>query len=78
MMMVMVMLITLVGYDPAIGDNNPYPLRNSHVHGTKVAGNVSAVTNNGIGLASIGYSVKLMGVNANNNPDEPWIYYSCR
>ena len=62
----------LVGYDPAMGDNDPYPIRNNHVHGTKVGGNVSAVTNNGIGLASVGYSVKLMGVNANNNPDEPW------
>ena len=61
-----------VGYDVAIGDNNPIPLRLNHVHGTKVAGNVSAMTNNGIGLASVGYSVKLMGVNANNNIDEPW------
>jgi len=61
-----------VGYDPAMGDNDPYPLRANHVHGTKVAGNVSAVTNNGIGLSSVGFSVKLMGVNANNNVDEPW------
>ncbi|MBI88518.1 MAG: hypothetical protein CMG60_00400 [Candidatus Marinimicrobia bacterium] len=61
-----------VGYDPAMNDNDPYPLRNNHVHGTKVAGNVSAVTNNGIGLASVGYSVKLMGINANDNPNEPW------
>ena len=61
-----------IGYDPAMSDNDPYPLRANHVHGTKVAGNVSAVTNNGIGLASVGYSVKLMGVNANNNVDEPW------
>ncbi len=56
-----------VGYNIAVGDNDPYPLRNNHVHGTKVAGNVSAVTNNGIGLASVGYSVKLMGVNASDN-----------
>jgi len=61
----------LIGYDVAIGDNDPYPLSNAHVHGTKVAGNVSAVTNNGIGLASIGYSVKLMGMNVNSNPNEP-------
>jgi len=61
-----------VGYDPAMADNDPYPLRDSHVHGTKVAGNISAMTNNGIGLASVGYSVKLMGVNANSYPDEPW------
>ena len=61
-----------VGYDPAFGDNDPYPVNSYHQHGTKVAGNVSAVTNNGIGLASVGYSVKIMGVNANGNPDEPW------
>ena len=61
-----------VGYDVAMADNDPMPLRLNHVHGTKVAGNVSAMTNNEIGLASVGYSVKLMGVNANNNVDEPW------
>ena len=61
-----------VGYDPAFGDNDPYPVNSYHQHGTKVAGNISAVTNNGIGLASVGYSVKIMGVNANGNPDEPW------
>ena len=61
-----------IGYDPAMSDNDPAPLNKFHEHGTKVAGNVSAVTNNGIGLASVGFSVKLMGVNANNNIDEPW------
>ena len=60
-----------VGYDAAMEDNNPWPLRLDHVHGTKVAGNVSAMTNNGIGLASVGYSVKLMGVNANGNINGP-------
>ena len=61
-----------VGYDPAFGDNDPYPVNSYHQHGTKVAGNVAASTNNGIGLASVGYSVKIMGVNANGNVDEPW------
>ena len=61
-----------IGYDPAMGDNDPAPPNADHQHGTKVAGNVSAVTNNGIGLSSVGFSVKLMGVNANNNVDEPW------
>ena len=42
-----------VGYDIASGDNNPYPIRNSHVHVTKVAGNISSVTNNGIGIGSV-------------------------
>jgi serine protease len=61
-----------VGYDPAFNDNDPYPVNSYHQHGTKVAGNISAVTNNGIGLASVGYSVKIMGVNANGNEAEPW------
>ena len=61
-----------VGYDPAFNDNDPYPVNSYHQHGTKVAGNVSAVTNNSIGLASVGYSVKIMGVNANGNEAEPW------
>ena len=60
-----------VGYDVAMEDNDPWPLQLNHVHGTKVAGNVSAMTNNGIGLASVGYSVKLMGVNANENINGP-------
>ena len=61
-----------IGYDVAMDDNDPWPLNLTHVHGTKVAGNVSAVTNNGIGLSSVGYSVKLMGLNANSNINEPW------
>ena len=61
-----------VGYDVAMEDNDPWPLQLNHVHGTKVAGNVSAMTNNGIGLASVGYSIKLMGVNANGNINGPW------
>ena len=54
-----------VGFDAALNDNDPYPFNSFHQHGTKVAGNVAAFTNNGIGLASVGFSVKLMGVNAN-------------
>ena len=60
-----------IGFDPANLDNDPYPLSYNHVHGTKVAGNISAITNNTTGIASIGYSVKLMGINANDDINEP-------
>lgn len=56
------------GYD--VADNNPNPRPPSSAsgnddnftHGTHVAGIVSASTNNGIGVASIGYAVKLLPV----------------
>lgn len=50
------------GYDVASDDNNPNPPSASFGHGTHVAGIVSARSNNGIGVASIGYSCKLMCV----------------
>ena len=53
-----------IGYDVAYDDNNPYPNNESMDHGTAVAGCVSAVTNNEIGISSVGWSVKLMGVNS--------------
>ncbi|MFL2983191.1 MAG: S8 family serine peptidase [Candidatus Neomarinimicrobiota bacterium] len=57
----------LIGYDVAYGDNNPYPTNTSMEHGTMVAGCVSAVTNNEIGISSVGWAVKLMGVNSSQN-----------
>ena len=60
-----------IGYDPANLDNDPYPMSEGHVHGTRVAGNISAITNNTTGIASIGYSVKLMGINANDDINDP-------
>lgn len=50
------------GYDVASNDNNPNPPSNSFDHGTHVAGIVSARANNGVGVASIGFSCKLMCV----------------
>lgn len=55
------------GYDLADNDNNPAPpagtTNNSYfVHGTVCAGIASATTNNGIGIASIGYSVNIIPV----------------
>ncbi len=50
------------GYDVGSNDNNPNPPSASFDHGTHVAGIVSARSNNGIGVASIGFSCKLMCV----------------
>jgi gliding motility-associated-like protein len=54
------------GYDVSDNDNNPNPppsASSSHFsHGTHCAGIVSAATNNGNGIASIGYNAKIVGV----------------
>lgn len=54
------------GWDMADNDLNPQSLVNSNgeanYHGTKVAGMASAVTNNGIGIASIGYNTKILPI----------------
>jgi PKD repeat protein len=52
------------GYDVASNDNNPNPPSTAFDHGTHVAGIASARTNNGTGVASIGFSCKLMCVKA--------------
>jgi serine protease len=55
------------GFDVASNDNNPNPPSNSYDHGTHVAGIVSARSNNGVGVASIGYSCKLMCIKATSS-----------
>ena len=57
-----------IGWDVAFNDNDPVPPNNNYTHGTQVAGCVSASTNNGTGIASTGWSVKLMGINSTNDP----------
>ena len=57
----------LIGWDFGDHDNNPEGLpgpgpNDGHMHGTHVAGISSAVTNNGIGVASTAWSVKIMPV----------------
>lgn len=50
------------GYDVASNDNNPNPPNTTFDHGTHVAGIVGARSNNSIGVASIGYNIKIMAV----------------
>ncbi len=50
--------------DVADNDNNPVPPSNLLDHGTHVAGIVGAVTNNGVGISSIGYNCKIIAVKA--------------
>ena len=56
------------GWDMADNDNNPNPTTSAYLHGTHVAGIVGASSNNNLGIASIGYSVKLMCIKASNAP----------
>ena len=60
------------GWDVADNDNNPNPpsgiTNNSEFnHGSHVAGIVSAVTDNGLGIASLGFSCKIMAVKCATN-----------
>ncbi|HTL83258.1 MAG TPA: S8 family serine peptidase [Bacteroidia bacterium] len=55
------------GYDVADNDNNPNPPNNTFDHGTHCAGIADAKTNNAIGIAGMGYSLKLMAVKATAN-----------
>lgn len=55
------------GYDVADNDNDPMPNESAMTHGTHVAGISGAATNNGIGVASIGFNVKIMPIKASNS-----------
>ena len=56
-----------IGWDMADDDNNPIYPSSSLSHGTSVAGCVSGTTNNGSGIASVGWSVKLMPFRCSEN-----------
>lgn len=55
------------GWDVGDDDNNPNPLNASWNHGTHVAGTTGAETNNGTGVASIGFGITIMPVKATAN-----------
>ncbi len=57
----------LAGRDVADGDNDPNPPNTNYSHGTHVAGIVSGATNNGTGVASIGFNTKIVPVKSTNN-----------
>lgn len=50
------------GYDVGDNDGNPGVPNNQRSHGTHVAGLVSATTDNGLGIASIGFNLSLISV----------------
>lgn len=58
----------LPGYDVADNDNDAMPNTSDMSHGTHVAGIASAATDNGQGVASIGFNVKLIPVKSSNSP----------
>ena len=53
-------------------DNNPMTVSGND-HGTMVAGCMSAVTNNGLGVASVGWSLKIMPIKATATPNSQYI-----
>ena len=55
-----------IGWDMADGDNDPTYPNNALSHGTSVGGCISATTNNNSGIASVGWSVKLMPFRCSN------------
>jgi len=57
------------------GDPNPNPGHLFFYHGTHCAGIAAGATNNGIGIASISWNVKVMGIcNADDNTSMPYAY----
>lgn len=47
-------------YNNIVGDNNPQIMGSNNIHGSHVSGDASACTNNGIGVAGVGFKCKLL------------------
>ncbi len=56
------------------GDPNPIPGNSFYDHGTHCAGIAAGATNNGTGIASISWNVKVMGICADANNSLPYGY----
>jgi subtilisin family serine protease len=56
-----------MGFDISTNSSNPNPPNANFSHGTHVAGIVGAATDNGIGIASIGFGIKILGVKASTS-----------
>lgn len=52
----------IIGFDFLDNDWNPYPHEAGNEHGTHVFGIVTAATNNGIGVAGVGWNIKGMAL----------------
>jgi len=63
------------GWDFPEDDNNPED-NAGHGHGTHTAGIASAVTNNGVGIASVAYTCRIMAVRAGRGQSIPYGYQS--
>ncbi len=60
----------VAGWDPTSNDNDPNPTAgNNGAHGTHVSGTVGAQTNNGLGVASIGFNVSVMPIKIGRDSD---------
>ncbi len=71
------------GWDTYTNDNDPSPHDNTNAwaHGTHCAGIAGATTDNGVGIASVGYGISLMAVKTgddNGLVNQTWdgVYYS--
>lgn len=56
-------------YTNVVGDNDPMIMGSNNTHGSHVAGDASAVTNNGVGVAGAGFKCKLMGIKSSADND---------
>lgn len=59
----------VAGRDVSDNDNDPNPPNNTFSHGTHVAGIVGAETNNGTGIASIGFGISIIPIKATNDAE---------